>query len=99
MLTHIKTNQAITNADLSSFVQPWQDALELRVQAQELKQDMAITYKRGVIKFLAFGIKIFSGLFGLIDKLIQTVLLPVVPQRRQPIQKRSRQTVPGTPRI
>jgi site-specific recombinase XerD len=52
MLTHLVTNQAITNTDLSSFVQPWQEALELRVQAQELKQDTAITYKRGVIKFL-----------------------------------------------
>lgn len=52
MLTHPSTNQAISQSDLMSFVQPWQEALELRVQAQELKQDTAITYKRGVIKFL-----------------------------------------------
>ncbi len=52
MLTHLVTNQAITNTDLPSFVQPWQESLELRVQAQELKQDTAITYKRGVVKFL-----------------------------------------------
>ena len=25
MLTHIETNQAITKADLISFVQPWQE--------------------------------------------------------------------------
>ncbi len=52
MVTLTETNQAITKTDLISFVQPWQDALELRVRAQELKQDTAITYKRGVEKFL-----------------------------------------------
>ena len=29
MLTHLATNQAITNADLAIFIQPWQEALEL----------------------------------------------------------------------
>ena len=52
MLTHLATNQTLTQSDLICFVQPWLDALELRVQAQELKPDTAITYKRGVIKFL-----------------------------------------------
>jgi site-specific recombinase XerD len=48
------TNQAIIKTDLIDFVQPWQDALDLRVRAQELKQDTAITYKRGVMKFLSW---------------------------------------------
>lgn len=52
MLTHLATNQTLTQSDLICFVQPWLDALELRVQAQELKPDTAITYKRGVMKFL-----------------------------------------------
>lgn len=52
MLNHLATNQTLTQSDLICFVQPWLDALELRVQAQELKPDTAITYKRGVIKFL-----------------------------------------------
>ncbi len=52
MLTHLATNQTLKQSDLICFVQPWLDALELRVQAQELKPDTAITYKRGVIKFL-----------------------------------------------
>lgn len=52
MLTLTETNQAITRSDLVIFIQPWQEALGLRVQAQELKQDTAITYRRGVVKFL-----------------------------------------------
>lgn len=52
MLSLTQTNQAITRSDLRSFIQPWQDALELRVRAQELKQDTAITYERGVVKFI-----------------------------------------------
>ncbi len=47
-------NQAMVRADLRGFVQPWQDALEFRVRAQELKQDTAVTYKRGVMKFLTW---------------------------------------------
>jgi hypothetical protein len=54
MLTHLARNQAITNTGPISFVQPWQDALELRVKAQELKLDTAVTYKREVMKFLAW---------------------------------------------
>ena len=54
MLTLAETNQAITRADLVSFIDPWQAAIELRVQAQEIKRDTAITYKRGVVKFLAW---------------------------------------------
>lgn len=46
-----KTNQAITQSDLESYIESWQDALQLRVQAQELSPDTAITYKRGVMKF------------------------------------------------
>jgi integrase/recombinase XerD len=52
MLTSLATNQAITRTDLLSFIPPWQDALELRVQAQELKLDTKITYERGVTKFI-----------------------------------------------
>ena len=48
------TNQAMMKAELRGFVQPWQDALELRVRAQELKLDTAVTYKRGVMKFLTW---------------------------------------------
>ncbi len=50
----LTTNQAIIKTDLIDFIQPWQDALELRVRAQELKQDTAVTYKRGVMKFLSW---------------------------------------------
>jgi len=46
------TNQAMTKADLARLVQSWQDALKLRVQARELAEDTAITYARGVMKFL-----------------------------------------------
>ncbi len=52
MLTLTETSQAITRSDLVNFIQPWQEALDLRVQAQELKQDTVITYRRGVVKFL-----------------------------------------------
>lgn len=52
MLTLTETNQVVTRSDLASFMQPWQDALDLRVQAQELARDTAQTYKRGVVKFL-----------------------------------------------
>lgn len=48
------TNQVIIKADLMDFGQPWQDALDLRVRAQELKLDTAVTYKRGVINFLSW---------------------------------------------
>lgn len=50
------TNQAIIKPNLIGLVQPWQDqdALDLRVRAQELKQDTAVTYKRGVMKFLSW---------------------------------------------
>ncbi len=44
----------MVRADLRGFVQPWQDALEFRVRAQELKRDTAVTYKRGVMKFLTW---------------------------------------------
>jgi integrase/recombinase XerD len=43
---------AITKADLLAFVPTWLEAMELRVQAQEMKPDTAITYKRGVMKFI-----------------------------------------------
>lgn len=52
MITLTETNQAVTRADLIYFVTPWQEALALRVQAQELKQDTATTYRRGVMKFI-----------------------------------------------
>ncbi len=52
MLTLADTNQAITRSDLKSFIAPWQDSLSLRVEAQELKRDTAITYQRGVVKFI-----------------------------------------------
>lgn len=47
----IKANQAMTKADLETYIDPWLAALQLRVQAQELSPDTAITYKRGVMKF------------------------------------------------
>jgi integrase/recombinase XerD len=43
---------AITKADLLAFVPTWLEAMELRVQAQEMKPDTAITYKRGAMKFI-----------------------------------------------
>ena len=52
MLTLTETNQAISRSDLVNFIHPWQEALDLRVQAQELKHDTAVTYRRGVVKFL-----------------------------------------------
>jgi site-specific recombinase XerD len=50
----LATKQGIIKTDLIHFVQPWQEALDLRVRAQELKQDTAVTYKRGVMKFLSW---------------------------------------------
>ena len=44
-------SQVMIKADLMGLVQGWQEALGLRVRAQELKQDTAVTYKRGVMKF------------------------------------------------
>ena len=47
-------SQVMIKADLMGLVQGWQEALGLRVRAQELKQDTAVTYKRGVMKFLTW---------------------------------------------
>ena len=45
----------ITRApNLSALVNDWQDNLNLRVDAQEIKQDTAITYHRGVLKFVTW---------------------------------------------
>ena len=47
--------KAITKApNLRAVFNEWQDNLNLRVDAQEIKQDTANTYARGVMKFIAW---------------------------------------------
>jgi site-specific recombinase XerD len=54
MLEHISENnkQIVRFTDINELVYAWQDHLDLRVQAQEIKQDTALTYSRGVMKFI-----------------------------------------------
>ena len=52
MLTNYQ-HQPITPApNWRALVNDWEDNLNLRVDALEMKQDTAITYKRGVLKFI-----------------------------------------------
>ncbi len=47
--------KAITKApNLRAMFNEWQDNLNLRVDAQEIKQDTANTYARGVMKFITW---------------------------------------------
>jgi site-specific recombinase XerD len=43
-----------TPFDMGAFVLEWQNALQQRVEAQEISADTATGYKRGVMKFLAW---------------------------------------------
>lgn len=54
MSTHFQNkNKSITKApNLRAFFTEWQDNLNLRVEAQEIKPDTAITYTRGALKFI-----------------------------------------------
>lgn len=46
--------EAVTKNSLARLAATWHDSLALRVQAQELKADTALTYGRGVTKFLTW---------------------------------------------
>lgn len=48
----LPSTTAMTKTELIDLIQPWQDALTLRVQAQELSSDTAVIYRRGAIKFI-----------------------------------------------
>jgi len=54
MTTHLQPKPTtITKApNLGALVNEWEDNLNLRVDAQEIKQDTAVSYVRGVMKFI-----------------------------------------------
>lgn len=52
MLANYDPKPIMPAPNLRALVSDWQDNLNLRVAAQELKQDTAITYQRGVLKFV-----------------------------------------------
>jgi len=52
MLANYGPKQIITAPNFRALVNDWEDNLNLRVDAQEIKADTAITYKRGVTKFI-----------------------------------------------
>jgi integrase/recombinase XerD len=49
LANNMQTSQTL---DLYDLAYSWQDHLDLRVKAQEIKQDTALTYSRGVMKFI-----------------------------------------------
>ncbi len=54
MSTHLqpKPTTITKPTNLRALVNEWQDNLNLRVDAQEIKQDTAVSYVRGVMKFI-----------------------------------------------
>jgi site-specific recombinase XerD len=52
MLTISQPEQITKTLNLRALANDWQDNLNLRVDAQEIKPDTAITYMRGVMKFV-----------------------------------------------
>ncbi len=54
VITSADPVQRVIRSDLKKFLEAWGEEIDLRVQAQELKRDTAITYKRGVDKFFSW---------------------------------------------
>jgi len=52
MLVKLNSKQIAASPNLRALVDDWQENLNLRVEAQEIKSDTAITYTRGVMKFI-----------------------------------------------